>query len=166
MKKVLSALILLLFPIISTSQSLYELKKIKSVNDFKKVMIENNFQNYEYEGENKNIESNKDIILYNKIEGKNNEGLKIAMYWPKSTAFNWILTFLKATKLDFDEKGRKIKEYGDYADIVDSIKNECKYLEIRSIKDKDYVCYICDNDVKIGFGIDKDSTADIINFPQ
>jgi hypothetical protein len=167
MKKVLSALILLLIPIISTAQSLNELRMIKNVNDFKKVMIENNFQNYVYVGENKDIESNKDLVVYQKIEGKYKEGKKYAMYWPnKSMVFNWILTFNKATKYDYDENGNMIKEYGDYNDIVDSIKKECKYLEIRSIKDKDYVCYICDNDVKIGFAIDKDSTANIINLTQ
>jgi hypothetical protein len=164
MKNVLSALILLLIPIISISQSLNELRLIKNVNDFKKVMIENNFQNVVYKGENKDIESNKDLVVFQKIEGKYKEGQKYAMYWPnKSMVFNWILTFNKATKFDYDEDGKMIKEYGDYKDIVDSIKRDCKYLEILKILDNDYVCYVCEDNVKIGFVIDKNNYANIIN---
>jgi hypothetical protein len=165
MKKVLIVLILFLIPIISTSQSLNELRKIKNVNDFKKVMIENNFQSYEYVGDNKDIETNKDLVVFKKVEGKYGQGWKYSMYWQyKGMVMNWMLTFNKSTKLDFDENGRKIKEYGDYVDIVDSIKNECKYLEILNLKGKDYVCYICEDNVKLGFAIDKNDTASIINF--
>jgi hypothetical protein len=101
MKKVLSALILLLIPIISTSQSLNELKMIKNVNDFKKVMIENNFQNYIYKSEKDKLKDIKEVVVYKKDEDEKGEGLKFAMYYDnvigekRDLVFNWILTFKK-----------------------------------------------------------------------
>lgn len=167
MKKVFLPLILFLIPIISTSQTLNELRNIKTVNDFKKVMIENNFQSYKYDGDNKDIDINKDIVVFQKIEGKYKGGVKYGIFWQyEGLVFNWALKFNRTTKLDFDENGEKLKEYGDYTEIVDSIKKECKYLEILNVLEKDYVCYICDGNVKYGFGIDKSGTANIVNVSQ
>jgi len=167
MKKIFLALIFFITPIISNSQTFNELKIIKSVNDFKKIMIENNFQSYKYEGEGKDVDFNKDIVVFKKIEGKNGGGVKYAIFWQyEGVVFNWALKFNKTTKLDFDENGKKIKEYGDYTDIVDSVKKECKYLEILNVNEKDYVCYICDGNMKYGFCIDKNGTANFVNISE
>ena len=167
MKKVFLALILLLIPIISTAQSLNELRMIKNVNDFKKVMIENNFQSYKYDGDGKDVDINKDIVVFKKIEGKYGGGEKYAVFWQyEGVVFNWALKFNKTTKLDYDENGKKIKEYGDYTDLVDSIKKECKYLKILNVLEKDYVCYICEGDMKYGFGIDKNGTASFVKLSE
>ncbi len=167
MKKVFLPLILFLIPIISTSQTLNELRSIKTVNDFKKVMIENNFQSYKYDGDDKDLDINKDVVVFKKVEGKYGGGLKYGIFWQyKGLVVNWSLKFYRATKLDFDENGEKIKEYGDYTDIVDSIKKECKYLEILNMNEKDYVCYICDDKMKYGFSIDKNGTASFVNISE
>jgi hypothetical protein len=172
MKKIFLALIFFITPIISNSQTFNELKIIKNVNDFKKVMIENNFQNYDGNGENKELKESKELIVYSKIEGKYGGGEKYTMYYDNLSGagrkflFNWILTFNKVTKTDINAEGKLIKEYGDYTDIVESIKKECKYSEIQNIMDVDYVCYVCENNKKFGFVIDKNNKANIINLFQ
>ena len=139
-------LIILLIPILTYSQTYNELMGIKSMNDFKRVMIENGYE-MDYEDE---IEV---VFGYNLVRevGETNKSEKWGMYNKKS----------KTIIYQFGEKPLSLlSRYGDYDDIVDNIKSKCEYDDIIVVEDEsgimksEYVGYNCSeskSDGKFGF---------------
>ena len=138
MKKLL---LLLLLPTTLLSQTYDELKMIKSLDDFKKVMIENK---YELEG----VEDDGRVVygfglVRDSIKGNGSE--KWGNYEKDGS---W--------SLQFNRRNTIIYQLGDYDDIVKGIKGNCSYFDIEERKEWDYVTYKCEEskfDGKIGFMI-------------
>ena len=125
MKKLI---LLLLIPILSYTQNYNELIMIDSLDDFKKVMIENKYE----------------FISLNCIFQGEKLGEKYGNYYKDGS---W--------KIQFNEKNTLIFKLGDYDDIVEEIK-KCDYVGIEKFyKNNDYVTYNCNRDIngKIGFMI-------------
>ena len=154
MKKLI---LLLLIPILTYSQTYNELMGIKSMNDFKRVMIENG---YEMDVDN----DTKVVFGYNLVgEGENSKSEKWGTYFKES----------KVMWYQFNETPLKIlSRFGDYDDIVDNIKNKCEYDDIIVIEEEgmgfEYVGYICSEsnlDGKFGFMV-SDSSGIVIYLPN
>ena len=132
MKKLI---LLLLIPIFTYSQYYDELMGIESLNDFKKVMIENGYE-MDYEDERRVV------FGYNLVRkvGETNKSEKWGIYYKDS----------KIMIYQFNETPLNIlTRYGDYDDIVDNIKSKCEYDDIIVVEDEsgvlksEYVGYIC-----------------------
>ena len=140
--------LLLLIPIYSYTQNYNELLMINSLDDFKKVMIENKYEFIE-------ISENGDWLYgfnVEEVDGKK-LGEKYGGYFIDGS---W--------KLQFNETNNLFAKLGDYDDIVEEIK-KCDYVGIMNLKYvgnenlkkvSDYVTYNCNKDIdgKIGFMID------------
>ena len=185
MKKLL--LLLLFIPLVSFGQVTYDdLMSIKSVETFKKVVIENG---YEYDSTDDN-----GIIWYgynitkDSIEG--NRSPKWASYQKSDGAFRFKLS---RTTQSFQASGSgkmiyqvigyhlgklvgKLVNYlksdtdnskNEYDLIVDDIKAKCKYFEIIENNGNNYITYSCSDSSykgKIGFVIEEGSGI-IRHFP-
>ena len=145
MKKLI---LLLLLPLALQSQFYKDIVGIESVNTFKKVVIENNYQfdvedgNWIYYGFN--LEKRKDGSLAKKWGAYNKEN------------DSWYF--------QFNEDDNSFFDYGyEYNEITDSIKEECVYYDIlEDTMGKEYVGYICDGAVWgdigiVGFNVIDDS---------
>ena len=132
-------LLLLFIPVLSFSQNFDELKLIDSLDDFKKVMIENKYEFIEVD------EDGSWVYGYNVFEVEGEKlGEKYGNYYKDGS---W--------KIQFNEKNTLIFKLGDYDDIVEEIK-KCDYVGIEKFyKNNDYVTYNCNRDIngKIGFMI-------------
>ena len=131
--------LLLLIPILSYTQNYNELLMINSLDDFKKVMIENKYEFIEVD------EDGEWLYGFNvmEVEGKK-LGEKYGSYFEDGS---W--------KIQFNERNSIIFKLGDYDDIVEEIK-KCNYVGIEKFyKNNDYVTYNCNEDIdgKIGFMI-------------
>jgi hypothetical protein len=147
-------LIFLFIPLISFSQVTYEdMLSINSLDQFKRVMIEND---YEF------IEKNeKETLTYAMYPTKNDKGEIESTDWAYfSPEYNsYIFRFVNSLWGSFT-----------YDDIYDIVKEKCKFSEILDTKDDDdkpidYACYTCPESSvgKIGFTKD-DGVGVIINF--
>jgi hypothetical protein len=152
MKKII---ILLLIPIISFSQTFNELKMINSLDDFKKVMIENKYEFDEIDSDG--------MWLYGfnrmEVDSLGNKGSeKWGMF---SKDGSW--------KIQFNKRNNFLYPLGDYDEIVENIKDECIYVGIEKFYENyDYVTYSCNEskfDGKIGFMI-SDGRGNIRYFPK
>ena len=135
-------LLLLLIPTLSYSQITYsDVLNINSLKTFKRIMIENNFEfgyvdsftvyeNYVYEDYwyGLNIERSDDGDFSNMW----------CIYSKHNDEFQFRFSRNGTTK-----DGRKIVVDSPYDDIIRKIKNRCRYVDIFSRKDLDYVCYQC-----------------------
>lgn len=147
MKKLL---LILFIPIISFSQTFEELSIINSLDDFKKVMIENK---YEFDS----VDDDERVIYGFNLTKDSINGNKSEKWGSYSKDGSWSLLF-------FDRK-TIIYQRGDYDDIVEGIKDNCSYVDIEN---ELYVSYRCDEsefDGKIGFMI-SDSNGYIRYFPK
>ena len=147
MKKLL---LILFIPIISFSQTFEELSIINSLDDFKKVMIENK---YEFDS----VDDDERVIYGFNLTKDSINGNKSEKWGSYSKDGSWSLLF-------FDRK-TIIYQRGDYDDIVEGIKDNCSYVDIEN---ELYVSYRCDKsefDGKIGFMI-SDSNGYIRYFPK
>jgi len=142
-------LLLLFIPILSYSQISYkDVMSIKSVDTFKKVVIENGYEfdsiddegwiSYGYNIVRDSIEGNKSTKwgIYNKNDGK------FTFQFNRRT----LLGNLLGTEDDTSEN--------PYDLIVKDIKKNCKYYKIINYKGIDYVTYSCSESTykgKIGF---------------
>ena len=147
MKKLL---LILFIPIISFSQTFEELSIIDSLDDFKKVMIENK---YEFDS----VDDDERVIYGFNLTKDSINGNKSEKWGSYSKDGSWSLLF-------FDRK-TIIYQRGDYDDIVEGIKDSCSYVDI---EDELYVSYRCEDsklDGKIGFMI-SDSNGYIRYFPK
>tara|TARA_B100000575_G_C22660485_1_gene404160 strand:- start:2 stop:460 length:459 start_codon:yes stop_codon:yes gene_type:complete len=151
MKKLI---LLLLIPMITYSQTYNELMGIESMNDFKRVMIENGYEmgveddTYVGYGYNMEVEEGEEVAE------------KWGMYFKKYGVM--VFTF-NETPLDI------FTRFGDYDDIVDNIKSKCEYDDIIVIDEgEEYVGYICSEsklDGKFGFNV-IDKAGYIIFYPK
>ena len=159
MKKLL--LLLLIIPSIGNSQvkSFDDLKQINSVQQFKRVAIENGYEiNPKYKDDN-------DFMNYGVRLNKNDDGNYVASYWMgyilndykypyKAKKSEWYFLFLD---LSYNRKNGICY----YDIIVDEIKNQCKFYKV----DEDeygteivlYSCVGTSYQGKIGYYTDKGS---------
>ena len=155
MKKLI---LLLIIPIFTYSQTYNELMGIESINDFKRVMIENG---YEMDVDN----DTKVVFGYNLVgEGHKKKSEKWGMYFKESKVMFYQFN---ETPIDI------LRRFGDYDDIVDNIKSKCEYDDIIVVDEEggmgsEYVGYICSEsnlDGKFGFMV-SDSSGIVIYFPN
>ena len=140
--------LLLLIPILSYTQNYNELIMIDSLDDFKKVMIENKYEFIEID------EDGSWLYGYNMMDVEREKwGEKYGNY---NEDGSW--------KIQFNKNNNLFAKLGDYDDIVEEIK-KCDYVGIMNLKYvgnenlkkvSDYVTYNCNKDIdgKIGFMID------------
>ena len=123
---------------------------INSLDDFKKVMIENK---YEFDS----VEDDGRVIYgFNLVKDEEN-GNKSEKWGSYREDGSW--------GLQFNDRKTIIYQRGDYDDIVEGIKDNCSYVDIEN---ELYVSYRCDEsefDGKIGFMI-SDSNGYIKFFPN
>ena len=137
-------LILGLLPLISYSQTYSELMGIVGENDFKKVMIENDFQF-------DTILDGTILYGYNLVKDSK-EGSRSLVWGGYNEDGVW--------KLKFHDKKTLIYRFGQYEDIVNSIKENCNYVDVIDVDGIDYVVYRCYEskfEGNIGFVISDDS---------
>ena len=113
---------------------------IDSLDDFKRVMIENQ---YEFDEE----EDSATMVYKYRVESfaLGNEE-KVGAWYEDGT---WVLMFSRT-------ESSLLRRFGDYDDIVEEIKDNCSYIGIDKVKEDDYVFYQCEEssfDGKIGFSI-------------
>ena len=147
MKKLL---LILFIPIISFSQTFEELSIIDSLDDFKKVMIENK---YEFDS----VDDDERVIYGFNLTKDSINGNKSEKWGSYSKDGSWSLLF-------FDRK-TIIYQRGDYDDIVEGIKDNCSYVDIENELYVSYRCNESEFDGKIGFMI-SDSNGYIRYFPK
>ena len=145
-------LLLLFIPILSFSQNFDELKLIDSLDDFKKVMIENQFQFDK-------VDSDGSVVYGFGLVKDSINGSKSEKWGSYDKDGSW--------RLQFSDRKTIIYKFGDYEEIVESIKEDCDYVNIVNYRDSDYVTYKCEDskfEGKIGFVI-TDDTGYIRYFP-
>ena len=160
MKRVL--FVLLFIPIFSFSQVSYkDVMSIKSVDMFKKVVIENG---YEYDSmDDDGWLSYGFNIVRDSIEG--NKSSKWSSYNTKDDRFT--LSFGRRSVLGNFFGTEDDNSSNPYDLIVKDIKEKCKYYKIINYKGTDYVTYSCSESSykgKIGFVVSEGSGI-IRHFP-
>jgi len=160
MKRVL--FVLLFIPIFSFSQVSYkDVMSIKSVDMFKKVVIENG---YEYDSmDDDGWLSYGFNIVRDSIEG--NKSSKWSSYNTKDDRFT--LSFGRRSVLGNFLGTEDDTSQNPYDLIVKDIKEKCKYYKIINYKGTDYVTYSCSESSykgKIGFVVSEGSGI-IRHFP-
>lgn len=160
MKRVL--FVLLFIPIFSFSQVSYkDVMSIKSVDMFKKVVIENG---YEYDSMDDDGWLTYGFnIVRDSIEG--NKSSKWSSYNTKDDRFT--LSFGRRSVLGNFLGTEDDTSQNPYDLIVKDIKEKCKYYKIINYKGTDYVTYSCSESSykgKIGFVVSEGSGI-IRHFP-
>ena len=155
-------LLLLFIPIISYSQVSYkDVISIKSVDMFKKVVIENG---YEYDSMDDDGWLTYGFnIVKDSIEGSKSS--KWSSYNTKDDRFT--LSFGRRTVLGNFFGTEDDTSQNPYDLIVKDIKEKCKYYKIINYKGTDYVTYSCSESSykgKIGFVVSEGSGI-IRHFP-
>lgn len=155
-------LLLLFIPIISYSQVSYkDVMSIKSVDMFKKVVIENG---YEYDSMDDDGWLTYGFnIVKDSIEGSKSS--KWSSYNTKDDRFT--LSFGRRTVLGNFFGTEDDTSQNPYDLIVKDIKEKCKYYKIINYKGTDYVTYSCSESSykgKIGFMVEEGSGI-IRHFP-
>lgn len=152
MKKLI---ILLLLPLFSFSQTYKDVMSIKSLDTFKKVAIENNF---EY-----STQSEDDWITYGyNIQKDSIDGDKSSKWMHYEPNEKWFgLSFSKSRFFGATDET-------PYDKIYAVVKYKCTYFKILNYYGDDYVCYSCPESTykgKIGFMI-KEKQGFIRTFPE
>ena len=155
-------LILLLIPLFGFSQISYkDVMSIKSVDGFKKVVIENG---YEYESlDEEGWLTYGFNIVRDSIEGSKSS--KWMLYNTKDDRFT--LSFVRRTVLGNFFGTEDDTSKNPYDLIVKDIKEKCKYYKIINYNGIDYVSYGCSESSykgKIGFVVSEGSGI-IRHFP-
>ena len=132
---------------------------INSLDTFKKVAIENN---YEFMDDIEANRTREGVITYgykiDKDSINGNKSNKWAFYNTEDDMF--LLTFSKSSFFFGDET--------PYDKIYESVKNKCIYFKIINHQGTDYVTYSCPESSykgKIGFVV-KDDSGFIMHFPN
>ena len=150
MKKLL--LLLLFIPLMSIGQSYKDVMSINSLDTFKKVAIENN---YEFD----NVDEDDWVTYgYNIVKDSIN-GNKSSkwMYYSKPDD-RFVLLFSRKGKGLFGNTIDIDNSDNEYDLIVAAIKEKCNYYKIINYKGFDFVSYSCSEssyEGKIGFAIDE-----------
>ena len=146
-------LFLLFIPIISYSQISYkDVMSIKSVDDFKKVVIENGYE-FNDKDDDGWITYGFNIVR-DSIEG--NKSSKWSYYNTKDDRFTF--SFSRTSLLGNFFGSEDDTSENPYDLIVKDIKKNCKYHKIMNYKGTDYVTYSCSESSyrgKIGFMIEE-----------
>jgi len=111
---------------------------IDSLDDFKRVMIENQYEFVEVDDDGR-VAALEDVESFALTEEKGGAYHKDG---------RWVLLFSK--------RDTPLRQFGDYEDIVEEIKNNCSYVGIENYGEIDFVSYKCQEssfDGKIGFAI-------------
>ena len=116
-------LLLLFIPVFSFGQSYLDIMSISSLENFKKVVIENDYQ-LDYENEK--------LIRYNYIGDKRSGTIRTGVYNINDNT--WEFSFIRP-EYDFQKT--------PYDLIVDDIKERCKYYKIINVNNVDFVSYSC-----------------------
>ena len=152
MKKIL--LLLLFIPLISLSQVNYEdMLSINSIEQFKRVMIEND---YDF------VENKQETLTYAKYPIKNSEG--------ELESSDWAYFSIEHNSYIFEFVNVLFGKF-TYDDIYDVVKDKCKFSNILEVKDNDgnpidYACYTCPESSAGVIGFTKNNgTGTIINLP-
>ena len=151
MKKLI---ILLLLPLFSFSQTYKEVMSIKSLDTFKRVAIENNFEYSDSEDDWVTYGYN---IQKDSIDGDRSS--RWMLYLPNEERF--ILSFSKSSFFGATDET-------PYDKIYAVVKDKCTYFKILNYKGDDYVCYSCPESTykgKIGFMIEE-KQGYIRTFPE
>jgi hypothetical protein len=157
-------LLLLFIPIMSFGQITYnDLMSIKSVDTFKKVVIENG-----YEADNTGIDDELINYGYNitKDSINGNKATKWAVYSPSNDVF--VFKFSRSNVVDDFFGSEPDNSTNEYDLIVKELKAKCKYFKIREFDENDYVTYSCSESSytgKIGFMV-SDGFGYIMHFPN
>ena len=152
MKKLL---ILLLLPLFSFSQTYKDVMSIKSLDAFKRVAIENNF---EYSGQEEELRVTYGYnIQKDSIDG--DRATKWMHYTPRDERF-----MLFISKSGFFG----VTDDTEYDKILAEVKEKCTYFKILNAYGDDYACYTCPESKykgKIGFMLE-DEQGFIRTFPD
>jgi hypothetical protein len=125
-------LVFLFIPLFSFSQVTYkDLLSLNSVDQFKRVMIENNYQS---------VENEEETLTYGIYPTKNDEG--------EMVAYDWAFFFPEHNGFMFSFTQSLFGGKFTYNVIYDIVKEKCKFSKIYTLKvddDKptDYACYTC-----------------------
>ena len=144
MKKLL---LLLFIPFVSFSQTYENVMSVKSIDDFKRVAIENGYELYKED-------DSKVIYAYNIVKEEGEDDIiERALAYFKGTN-----TFAFTISKQYSLLGQTITMDNTlYDEIVDEIKTKCTYNKIeRRENELDYVTYKCSEDkgnFTIGFAI-------------
>ena len=140
MKKIYVLFLLLFIPIVSHSQTFDDLKLIDNLNDFKRVMIENNYQ-FDGEDDTGNL-----YYGYNLVKGSITTESKSDKWGIFLKDGGWVLQL-------------RLKDFNTIVDSYEEIKKTimkvCVYYDIITENGDDYVAYSCDSS-KLGFRIGGD----------
>ena len=147
MKKLL---ILLLLPLFSFSQTYKEVMSIKSLDTFKKVSIENNYEQSDSEQEG--------LVTYGYDISKDDDGNKSSSKWayyiPKNDMFFFAFSRGNAMSEFF---GTEVdNSENPYDLILKDVKDKCSYHKIVNHEGTDFVTYSCPESSykgKLGFAI-------------
>ena len=154
-------LLLLFIPILSYSQISYkDVMSIKSVDMFKKVLIENG---YEYDSLDDD-----GWLTYGFNIVKDSTGSKSSKWMNYNTKDDrFTLSFSRTNQVDKFFNQQTDTSKNPYDLIVKDIKENCKYYKIINYKGIDYVTYGCSESTykgKIGFMVEEGSGI-IRHFP-
>lgn len=143
MKKLL---LLLFIPFVSFSQTFENVMSINSIDDFKRVAIENGYELYKED-------DTKVFYAYNLVKEESEEdSMERGLVYFKGVN-SFIFTIYKRMSL----LGKTIaRDNTLYDEIVDEIKTKCTYNEIIKHNGLDFVSYQCSeykDNVAIGFAI-------------
>jgi hypothetical protein len=117
-------------PVFSFGQSYLDIMSISSLEDFKKVVIENDYQ-LDHKDESS--------VRYNYIGNKHDGTIRTGTFNIKDKT--WMFSFIRP---DFDYQTTP------YDLIVEEIKNECKYHKIIPDNNVDFVSYSCNESTYVG----------------
>ncbi len=160
MKKLLFLLVFI--PLVSFGQIAFkDVMSISSLDQFKRVMIENNYE----------FDNGKDgYILYGlnivKDSIKGNKSSSWAFY--DGTDNRWGLTFNRTNIMSNFFGTDADNSENPYDLILEEVKEKCKFYKIINENDKDYACYSCASSTykgKIGFMV-FEGTGFIRHFPE
>jgi hypothetical protein len=156
MKKLI---VLLFIPFISIGQITFkDIMSISSLDQFKRVMIENN---YEFDS----IDKDGDILY-----GFNIAKDSTSWAWHSKTGNRWSVSFTRSNLLSEWLGAEADNSENSYDLIVKDIKEKCKFYKIitTKISKDDFSCYSCASSTykgKIGFMI-REKTGFIKHFPE
>ena len=150
MKKLI---VLLFIPFISIGQITFkDIMSISSLDQFKRVMIENN---YEFDS----IDKDGDILYGFNIAKDSIKGNKSTSWaWHSKTGNRWSVSFTRSNLLSEWLGAEADNSENSYDLIVKDIKEKCKYYKILDYKGTAYVTYSCSESSykgKIGFVIEE-----------
>ena len=158
MKKLLFLLVFI--PLVSFSQTYKDLMSIKSVDMFKKVVIENN---YEF------AETNDETVTYGyniqKDSINGDKATKWAMYGLDSDMF--FFTFSRNDVLSNFFGMESDNSENSYDLILKDVKEKCTYYKVETMDDIEYLTYSCPESTykgKLGFAV-QDGWGFVMHIP-